>query len=112
MIEKYGSAVHSEHFVDASQFVCVQGGRDGPHLKDLFEFTSLFVNEKYGKMRFQAYQHVAQYPVEFPTIRNASMKWAWTQACRFNRCPCPPSLVQRLDKDNKYSMYDFAKELE
>ena len=112
MIESYGSALDSEHFVDAFRFVLTQGGRDGPHLKDLFEFTSLFVNEKYRKMRFQAYHHVARYPMDFPLIRNANMKWAWQQNTKFGWCPCLVSLEFRFEPDGKHSMCDFFEELE
>ena len=76
LIEWYGAAVDHTDFLSMFKVVCDAGGHGSMHLKDLFSFTSVFVNPMVRKMRIEAFGVISQYPVEFPRIKNASMKWA------------------------------------
>ena len=77
LIELYGSAVDHPDFVWAFRLVCDAGGATSVHMRDLHEFTTVYVNPKLRKMRMEAYAVVAPYPVQFPQIKNACIKWAW-----------------------------------
>ena len=79
LVELYGTAVDHPDFVHVFKMVCDAGGADSVHLKDLADFTTVFVNPMLRKMRFEAYAVVAQYPVDFPRIKTACIKWAWKQ---------------------------------
>ena len=79
LIELFGVAVDHPDFVHAFKLVCDAGGATSVHMRDLHEFTTVYVNPKLRKMRMEAYTVVAPYPVDFPRIKNACIKWAWTQ---------------------------------
>ena len=76
MLEFFGSQVDHQEFHKAFIFILDAGGADSPHLKDLNSFTAVFVNPKKRKMRFEAYGVVVTYPLEFPRIKVACLKWA------------------------------------
>ena len=69
LVELYGAAVDHPDFVNAFKVVCDAGGAESVHLKDLHEFTSVYVNPKLRKMRMEAYAVVAPYPIDFPRIK-------------------------------------------
>ena len=46
MIELYGAAVDHPDFHNAFRVVMAAGGADSPHMKDLHEFTKVYVNPK------------------------------------------------------------------
>ena len=112
LVELYGSAVDHPDFLDAFKMVMDLGGASSVHLKDLKEFTSTFVNERNRKMRFDAYAVVAQYPVEFPRLKIASIKWAWKQpTSKGNWCPLPPNIMYRF-AESKLGMRSFLIDVE
>ena len=112
LVELYGSAVDHPDFLDAFKMVMDVGGASSVHLKDLKEFTSTFVNERNRKMRFDAYAVVAQYPVEFPRLKIASIKWAWKQpTCKGNWCQVPPNIMYRF-ADSKLGMRSVLTDVE
>ena len=82
------------------------------HMQDLEHFTSAYVNEKLGKMRMEIYAIVAPYPVEFPRIKNACIKWSWKQPTQNGWCPAPPSIAHRLSVGNKLEMHNFLLSVE
>ena len=56
-------------------------------------------------MRFEAYAVVAQYPVAFPRIKTACIKWAWRQdTAKGGWCQMPPNIMHRFADDSKYKM--------
>ena len=112
LVELYGSAVDHPDFLDAFKMVMDVGGASSVHLKDLKEFTSTFVNERNRKMRFDAYAVVAQYPLEFPRLKIASIKWAWKQpTCKGNWCQVPPNIMYRF-ADSKQGMRSVLTDVE
>ena len=112
LVELYGSAVDHPDFLDAFKMVMDVGGASSVHLKDLKEFTSTFVNERNRKMRFDGYAVVAQYPVEFPRLKIASIKWAWKQpTCKGNWCQVPPNIMYRF-ADSKQGMRSVLTDVE
>ena len=80
-------------------------------MRDLHEFTSVYVNQKLRNMRMGACTVVAPYPLEFPRIKNACIKCAWKQIPHRGWCPVPPSISHRLS-GQKYGMPDFMSHLE
>ena len=81
-------------------------------MKDLETFTSVHVNPKVRKLRMEVYAIVAPYPVAFPKIKNACLKWSWRQTTINGWCQLPPSISHRLSAESKYGMYDFMLSLE
>ena len=67
------------------------GGHDSLHMADLHEFTKVYVNPKLRNMRFEAYGVISDYPVPFPRIKNACLKWAWKQPPKRGWCELPPA---------------------
>ena len=63
-------------------------------------------------MLMEAYAAVASYPVDFPKIKNACLKWSWRQAPNKGWCQAPPNISQRLSADSKYGMFDFLMSVE
>ena len=112
LIELYGSAVDHPDFVHAFRLVCDAGGATSVHMRDLHEFTAVHVNPKLRKMRMEAYAVVAPYPVQFPRIKNACIKWAWKQTPNKGWCQLPPSISHRLSGESKHGMYYFMVDLE
>ena len=82
------------------------------HMKDLHDFTTAYVNPKLRKMRMEAYATIAQYPVEYPRIKNACLKWAWKQTPNKGWCQLPPNISHRFSSESKYNMIDFMMQLE
>jgi hypothetical protein len=82
------------------------------HLKDLADFTTVFVNPMLRKMRFEAYAVVAQYPVDFPRIKTACIKWAWKQPTTKGWCQLPPNILHRFSADSKYKMQGLMMDAE
>ena len=110
MIEYYGAAVDHPDLVHAFQVVMDAGGHDSPHMADLHEFTNVYVNPKLRKLRFEAYGVVSPYPVEFPRLKNASLKWAWKQTPKRGWCDLPISISHRFS--GNLSMYKLMREIE
>jgi hypothetical protein len=81
-------------------------------MRDLHEFTAVYVNPKLRKMRMEAYAVVAPYPVQFPRIKNACIKWAWKQTPNKGWCQLPPSISHRLSGSSKHGMHYFMVDLE
>ena len=81
-------------------------------MNDLLEFTKVDVNPELRKMRMEAYAIIAPYPTEYPTIKNACLKWAWKQTPNKGWCPLPPSISQRFAAESKFQMVDFMTQLE
>lgn len=112
LIELYGTAVDHPDFVHAFKMVCDAGGDSSVHMKDLHDFTSVYVNPKLRKMRMEAYATVSGYPLEFPRIKNACIKWAWKQTPSKGWCQLPPSISHRLSAESKYGMHDLLVDVE
>ena len=112
LIEMYGSAVDHPDFHSAYRLVMSAGGAESVHMKELRDFTTVFVNQKLRKMRMEAYTVVASYPVEFPKIKNASLKWAWRQDTKQGWCKLPPSILHRLDVNSKYEWLGLMRDIE
>ena len=55
---------------------------------------------------------VSAYPVEFPRIKNASLKWAWKQPPKRGWCELPISITHRLASGGKLSMLGLMREIE
>ena len=111
MVELYGPAVDHPDFRKAFQLVLDAGGHDSPHMKDLQSFSKVFVNAKLRKMRWEAYL-VAEYPVEFPKVKNACIKWAYQQQTSRGWCQLPPKIGYRFDSGNKHNMRSVMEEIE
>ena len=73
LIELYGAAADHPDVLNAFKVVCDAGGAESVHLKELHEFTSVYVNPKLRKMRFEAYAVIAQYPVSFPRLKTPAL---------------------------------------
>ena len=112
LIDLYGSEIDHPDFLHLFKLVCDAGGEGSIHLKDLFSFTSVFVNPKVRKMRMEAYGVIAPYPVEFPRIKNACLKWVWKQPTTRGYCQLPPNIAHRFNRESKFQMYEFLKEVE
>ena len=113
LIEMYGSAADHPNLLEAFRFTLVQGGKGSAPLKDLADFTSIFVDQKKRKMRYEAYAEISKYPEEFPLLRNASTKMAWSSnETKTGWCPLPVSLGHRLDRENKFSWYKLMLDIE
>ena len=69
LIDLYGAAVDHPDFVHAFRLVIDAGGAGSVHMRDMENFTSVYVNPKLRKMRMEAYAIVAPYPVDFPKIK-------------------------------------------
>ena len=81
-------------------------------MQDLETFTAVHVNQKLRKMRMEGYAVVAPYPVVFPNIKDACLKWSWRHPPKQGWCQLPPSISHRLDAESKYEMYEFMLSLE
>jgi len=88
------------------------GGFQSPHMEDLRSFTAVHVNSKLRKMRFEAYGVVAPYPLAFPGIKNACLKWAYKQQTTRGWCQLPPNIGFRLDRNSKSNMYEAMENIE
>ena len=112
MVELYGSFVDHPDFHHAFRLVMDAGGSESPHMRDLHDFTSVHVNPKLRKLRFEAYGMVAPLPFQYPRLKNALLKWAWKQTPVRTWCPVPPSIQHRLDEQSKYSMIPACSAIE
>ena len=81
-------------------------------MEDMEKFTSVYVNPKLRKLRMEAYAIVASYPVDFPKIKNACLKWSWRQTPTKGWCQLPPNITHRFGRDPKYRMHDFLVTVE
>ena len=111
MVELYGAAVDHPDFCKAFQLVLDAGGHDSPHMKDLQSFINAHVNPRLRKMRWEAYA-VAEYPVEFPKVKNASIKWAYRQPTSRGWCQLPPNIAYRFDSGHKHNMRSLMEHIE
>lgn len=64
MVELYGSAVDHPDFHHAFRVVMDAGGHDSPHMQDLHAFTSVHVNPRKRKLKFEVYAVVAMLSVQ------------------------------------------------
>ena len=112
LVELYGSAVDHPDFVNCFKVVCDAGGAGSVHLQDLHEFTSVYVNSKLRKMRMEAYGVLAPYPVEFPRLKNACLKWAWKQTTNKGWCQLPPNILHRVSEEGKHNMHNLMLQVE
>ena len=112
LIDLYGAAVDHPDFLHAFRLVIDAGGAGSVHMQDLETFTAVHVNQKLRKMRMEVYAVVAPYPVDFPKIKNACLKWSWRQTPHRGWCQVPPSILHRLTDDSKFGMYDFMLSVE
>ena len=113
LIDLYGSAVDHPDSVHAFRLVMAAGGADSVHMTELLQdFTTVFANQKLRKMRMEAYAVVAPYPVEFPRIKNACLKWPWRQDTKQGWCQMPVNISHRLDVSSKHSWYDLMSDIE
>ena len=112
MVELFGAAVDHPDFSQAFRLVLDAGGHDSPHMQDLHEFTKVHVNPKLRKMRYEAYAVVAPWPIDFPRLKNACLKWSWFQPPSRGWCPLPPTIQHRLQKDSKYKMINLMEDIE
>ena len=87
LIELYGVSVGPPDCVHVFKLVCDAGGATSVNMKDLHEFTSVYVNPKLRNMRMGVYIVVAPYPLESPRSKNACVKWAWKQPTKQGWCP-------------------------
>ena len=62
-------------------------------------------------MRWEAYA-VAEYPVEFPKVKNAVIKWAYQQPTSRGWCQLPPKIGYRFDSGNKHNMRSLMEHIE
>ena len=81
MVDLYGCQDHPD-FHHAFHLILDAGGENNPHMKDLHDFTSVHVNPKLRKLRFETYAVVAPLPFQYIRLRNALVKWAWKQPTR------------------------------
>ena len=59
---------------------CMDGGRwSSRHMKGLHAFTSVHVDPKMRRLRFEAYGLVAPLPFQSIRSKKALVKWAWKQ---------------------------------
>ena len=112
MLGMYGAAVDNENFAHVFRLVIDAGGADSVHMQDLEHFTSTYVNERIRKMQMEVYAIVAPYPVHFPSIKIACIKWSWKQPTQNGWCPVPPSIAHRLYVGNPMGMHDFLFSVE
>ena len=112
LVELYGSIVDHPDFHHAFRLVMDSGGYESPRMADLHDFTSVHVNPKLRKLRFEAYGVVTPLPYEDPRMKNALLKWAWKQSPVRTWCPLPPALGWRCNKESRYAMPLFFRECE
>ena len=53
MIDYYGNAIDHPDFHHAFRVVMDSGGHDSPHMKDMHDFTSVHVNPRLRKLKFE-----------------------------------------------------------
>ena len=99
-------------FVHVFRFAMSAGGRDSIWLKRLKNFTAIFVNQKTRKMQIAAYVQISQYPVAFPGVKNACLKWSWSQPVKQGWCQIPADIMHKLSDDSKFEWCEFMVELE
>ena len=112
MVDLYGADVVDEDLLSAFVLIMDAGGAGSVHMHDLANFVSAYVNPKVRKMRFEVYAIVCLYPLLFPKIKNACVKWSWRQPTVKGWCPMPPSIAHRLQDDRKYGMYELMLSVE
>ena len=112
MMEWYGAAVDHADFLYAFRLVMDAGGHESPHMQDLQQFTTIFVNPKVRKMSFDIYGVVAKYPPHFPKIKNACIKWAYQQDTQRGWCPLPPNISKLLEEGGKRSLHREMLDIE
>ena len=109
----FGAAVDNENFSSLFALVRDSEAIDSAHMQDLKHFTSAYVNEKFRKICMKVYGVVAQYPRQFPRIKNACIKWSWKAGnTQIGSCYSPPGIKTLLDENNCVNMYDFMLALE
>ena len=106
MIDLYGAAVDHPDFHFCYRLVLETGGRDSPHLKNLYDFTQLHVNPKVRNIRFDTYAMVAPLPWALPRFKMAMLKWTWKQPTTRGWCPAPPNVGSRERPDSATTLRD------
>ena len=112
MVELYGAVVDHPDFFHAFRVVMDAGGHNSPHMANLHDFTNVYVNPKLRKMRYEAYAVISEYPLEFPRLKNACLKWAWKQTPKRGWCELPISISHRLTEKGGLSMLSLMREIE
>ena len=112
LITRYGSQVDHPDFHYAFRYVITAGGADSRHISDMTNFTTVFVNEKVRKMRFEVYGIIAPYPVKYVKLKNACLKWAWRQPTRHGWCQMPTCINHRLVEGSKFEWCEVMEDLE
>ena len=80
-------------------------------MKDLQAVINAYVNPKLRKMRWEAYA-VAEYPVEFPKVKNAAIKLAYRQPTSRGWCQLPPKIGYRFESGHKHNMRRLMEHIE
>ena len=70
------------------------------------------MNQKKRKMQLGVYALISQYPVAFPGVKNACLKWSWSQPVKQGWCPIPVDIMHRLSDESKFEWCEFMAELE
>ena len=109
MLEIYDAHVDHPDFQYAFRLVMDAGGHDSPHMKDLHDFTKVYVNPKLRKMRSEAYKVIPGHPEEFPRLKNASLKWAWKQPPKRGWCELLSCISHRLSENGSLSMLESMR---
>ena len=99
MVHDYGAAVDDPYFHHAFRYVLDAGGYDSKHMEDMNLFTKTDVNPTLR-------------PVSFPSMKIASMKWAWRPEPVRGWCVLPISIQHRLEADHKLSMKKQMEDIE
>ena len=58
------------------------------------------------------YGQIAKYPVAFPGIKNACIKWSWRQTPRLGWCPIPVDISHRFSDESKYEWCELMAWIE
>ena len=103
LVELFGSLVDHPDFVFAFRLVCDAGGAASKHMNDLFEFTTVYVNEKLRKMRMEVYAIVAPYPIDYPKIkRMLALNGLGNRPQTKDGVSCLPTLQTDLLQDRNF----------
>ena len=77
------------------------------HMKDMTHFTTVFVNEKLRKMRFEVY---GLKPM--PELLHIQRSASWRQPTKRGWCQMPLCIAHRLDETSKYEWCKVMDDLE
>ena len=112
MLDLYGAAVDHPDFHHCYRLCLDVGGRDSPHLQNLYDFTQLFVNPKVRNLRFESYAQVAPLPWKLPRFKIAVLKWTWKQRPIKGYCPVAPNLAYRVHPTSTTTLREAIDNME